>query len=97
MLEWLVTYNKYHSAGPVHDAQSEPVLPADLQFSTFPGLQITGTVGRTFRIESSRDMSTRSPAATLLLTSSPYSTRRVHPGRAAERHLTNSNLVLSSG
>ena len=29
----------------------EPVLPADLELSTYPGLRIVGTVGRTYRIE----------------------------------------------
>jgi hypothetical protein len=49
-----------------------PGLPANLQLSTYPGLQITGTVGRTYRIEASPDTTTWSTAATLLLTSSPY-------------------------
>lgn len=50
----------------------QPVLPANLQLSTFAGLQIIGTVGRTYRVESSPDMTNWTTRATLLLTSSPY-------------------------
>jgi sugar lactone lactonase YvrE len=51
---------------------SQPVLPANLQLSTYPGLQITGTVGRTYQIQTSPDMNQWSTVTTLLLTSSPY-------------------------
>lgn len=51
---------------------SQPVSPANLQLSTYPGLQIIGTVGRTYQIQSSPDMIMWSTGATLLLTSSPY-------------------------
>jgi hypothetical protein len=50
----------------------QPVSPVDLQLNIYPGLQITGTVGRTYQIQSSPDMTTWSTVATLLLTSSPY-------------------------
>lgn len=50
----------------------QPVLPANLQLSTFAGLQIVGTVGRTYRVESSPDTTNWTTQATLLLTSSPY-------------------------
>ncbi len=50
----------------------QPVSPGNLHLSTYPGLQIIGTVGRTYRIESSPDMATWSTAATVLLTASPY-------------------------
>ena len=49
-----------------------PVLPANLKLSTYPGLQITGTVGRTYRIQVSPDMNTWNTVATVLLPSSPY-------------------------
>jgi sugar lactone lactonase YvrE len=50
----------------------QPVSPVNLQLSTYPGLQITGTVGRTYQIQSSPDMKQWNTVATLLLTSSPY-------------------------
>jgi hypothetical protein len=48
------------------------VPPANLQLSTYPGLQITGTVGRTYEIQISQDLNTWTTRATLLLNSSPY-------------------------
>lgn len=51
---------------------AQPVLPANLQLDTYPGLQITGTVGRTYRVESSPDTTNWTTRTTLLLTSSPY-------------------------
>jgi hypothetical protein len=54
------------------NSSSQQVSPANLQLGTFPGLQITGTVGRTYQIQTSMDNSQWSPAATLLLTTSPY-------------------------
>ena len=54
------------------DAQGQPVAPANLQLSTYPGVQITGTIGRSYQIQSSPDMTTWSTVATVLLNSSPY-------------------------
>jgi hypothetical protein len=51
---------------------TQPVLPADLQLNTYPGLQIIGTVGRTYQIQTSPDMTNWTTRATLLLTSNPY-------------------------
>ena len=51
---------------------AQPVLPANLQLNTYPGLQIVGTVGRTYQVQSSLDMTNWTTRATLLLTSSPY-------------------------
>jgi hypothetical protein len=51
---------------------SQVVLPANLQLNTYPGLQITGTVGRTYQIQTSPDMNAWSTVTALLLTSSPY-------------------------
>jgi sugar lactone lactonase YvrE len=48
------------------------VLPANLQLNTYPGLQIVGTVGRTYQIQSSPDMTNWTTRAILLLASSPY-------------------------
>ena len=50
----------------------QPVLPANLQLNTYSGLQIVGTVGRTYQVQSSPDMTNWTTRATLLLTSSPY-------------------------
>ena len=54
------------------NAQGEPVAPANLQLNTYPGVQITGTIGRTYQIQSSPDMGSWDTVATVLLTSSPY-------------------------
>jgi hypothetical protein len=51
---------------------TQPALPADLQLSTYPGLKITGSIGRTYQIQISPDMNTWNTTATVLLTSSPY-------------------------
>ena len=51
---------------------SQPVLPANLQLSSYPGLQIIGTVGRTYQIQTSPDMNQWNTVTTLLLSSSPY-------------------------
>ena len=51
---------------------AQPVLPANLQLGTYPGLQITGTVGRSYQIQSSGDLNAWTTRATLLLTASPY-------------------------
>lgn len=51
---------------------AQPVLPANLQLNTYPGLQIAGTVGRTYQVQSSPDMTNWTTRATLLLTSSTY-------------------------
>jgi len=51
---------------------AQVVSPANLRLFTFPGLEIIGTVGRTYQIQTSPDMSTWGTVATLLLTSSPY-------------------------
>jgi len=51
---------------------SQAVSGANLGIGTFAGVTITGTVGRTYQIQSSPDMNTWTTRATLLLTSSPY-------------------------
>jgi hypothetical protein len=53
-------------------ASVSSVLAANLQLDTYPGLQITGTVGRTYRIESSTDTTNWSEETKILLTSSPH-------------------------
>src|SRR5262249_11124761 len=52
--------------------QPQSVTAANLMLRMYPGLTITGFVGRSYRIESSPDMNTWSPVTTILLTSSPY-------------------------
>jgi hypothetical protein len=52
--------------------QTNIVTGANLGIATYAGITITGVVGRTYRIESSANMSTWNVEATILLTSSPY-------------------------
>jgi sugar lactone lactonase YvrE len=52
--------------------QPQVVAPASLQLNTYPGLRITGTVGRTYEIQTAPNLSAWTPKATLLLTVSPY-------------------------
>ena len=56
----------------VFNPASQPVLPANLQLNSYAGLQIVGTIGRTYQIQTSSNMTNWSLRATLLLTSSPY-------------------------
>jgi hypothetical protein len=51
---------------------SQVVSPANLQLNTYPGLQINGTVGRTYEIQTSPDLDTWTTKTTLLLNSNPY-------------------------
>jgi hypothetical protein len=51
---------------------AQPISSANLELATYPGLQITGTVGRTYQVQTSSDMKQWSTVAMLLLTSSPY-------------------------
>jgi hypothetical protein len=55
-----------------YNPQPEPVSGPSLVLNTYPGLQITGVVGRTYRIDSSKDLKAWQVETTLLLTSSPY-------------------------
>jgi hypothetical protein len=55
-----------------NNPSAQPVLPANLQLSTYPGLRIVGTVGRTYQVQTSPDMNTWTARATILLSSSPY-------------------------
>ena len=55
-----------------NNPSAEPVLPANLQLNTYPGLQIVGTVGRTYQIQSAPDMNTWTTRATVLLNSNSY-------------------------
>ena len=54
------------------NAPVQPVAPASLQLNTYPGLQVTGAIGRTYQIQSSPDTANWIPVATVLLNSSPY-------------------------
>jgi len=52
--------------------QTPPVaVPANLELKTYPGMEVTGTIGRTYRIESSTNMSSWSAEAELLLATDP--------------------------
>ncbi|MGH7952644.1 MAG: hypothetical protein ACREFE_12105 [Limisphaerales bacterium] len=48
------------------------VSAANLLLGTYPGLQIIGTVGRSYQIQTSPDLNSWSTKATILLNSSPY-------------------------
>ena len=52
--------------------QSQIVSNANLGIGTFAGVTITGTVGRTYQIQSSPDLNAWTTRATILLNSSPY-------------------------
>jgi NHL repeat len=54
------------------DPSPQIVSGANLDLSTYAGLKITGVVGRTYRVESSANMTNWMARATLLLNSSPY-------------------------
>ena len=55
-----------------YDPPPQPISGADINLGLYPGLQITGIVGRTYRVESSPDMNTWSEEAEVLLATSPY-------------------------
>jgi hypothetical protein len=52
--------------------QPQVVSGATLGIGTYAGVTITGTVGRTYQIQTSPDMTNWTTSTTLLLTSSPY-------------------------
>jgi len=52
--------------------QPQPVSGANLVLNVYPGLTITGLVGRTYQIQASTDLENWSEVVTILLTSSPY-------------------------
>jgi hypothetical protein len=54
------------------DPSEQPVTDSNLNLRLYPGLQLNGVVGRSYRIESSADMTTWQTAATILLTRNPY-------------------------
>jgi hypothetical protein len=55
-----------------NNPQPQVVAGANLGVGTFVGVTITGTVGRTYQVQSSPDVNTWTTRATLLLNSSPY-------------------------
>ncbi len=61
------------------NVQGQPVAPANLQLNTYPGVQITGSIGHTYQIQSSPDMNTWNTVSTVLLNSSPYLWIDQHP------------------
>jgi hypothetical protein len=61
------------------NVQGQPVTPANLQLNAYPGVRITGAIGRTYQIQSSPNMTTWSTVATVLLNSSPYLWIDQHP------------------
>ena len=64
--------NNYRIRSITNNPTAQLVLPANLHLNIYSGLQIVGTVGRTYQVQSSPDMANWTTRATLLLTSSPY-------------------------
>ena len=58
--------------GIAFNAPGQPVAPANLQLNTYPGVKITGTVGRIYQIQSSPNLTDWTNAALVLLNASPY-------------------------
>lgn len=54
------------------DAPEQQVSPGMLELNTYPGLKITGTIGRTYRIEATKDGISWEPVETLLLRQNPF-------------------------
>jgi len=52
--------------------QPQVVTGANLGIGTFAGITITGTIGRTYQVQSSANMSAWTTRATILLNASPY-------------------------
>ncbi|HTV62016.1 MAG TPA: hypothetical protein VMH30_05545 [Verrucomicrobiae bacterium] len=52
--------------------QPQVVGGANLSIGTYPGIRITGVIGRTYQIQSSSDLNNWTTEAIILLTSSPY-------------------------
>lgn len=65
------TYNQ-RIRSITNNPQPQVVAGANLGIGTFTGVTILGTVGRTYQVQSSPDMTSWTTRATLLLTSSPY-------------------------
>jgi sugar lactone lactonase YvrE len=60
-----------HRIRKITQGTNAPIAPTSLELKTYPGVKITGNVGRTYRIESSTNSSTWTYEAELQLTSSP--------------------------
>jgi hypothetical protein len=53
------------------DITDQIVSPSNLELGTYPGVKITGTIGRAYRIESSTNLTSWSAEAELLLATNP--------------------------
>ena len=69
---YVADYNNQRIRSITNNPTAQPVLPANLKLNTYPGLEIVGTVGRTYQVQSSPDMTNWAKRATLLLSTSPY-------------------------
>jgi sugar lactone lactonase YvrE len=56
----------------ITQAVTQPPLPAELSMEMYPGVKVSGIVGRSYQIQASADLATWSTAASIVLTSSPY-------------------------
>ena len=69
---YIADYNNQRIRSITNNPQPQIVTGANLGIGTFAGVTISGTVGRTYQIQSSTDMSTWTTRATILLSTSPY-------------------------
>ncbi|MDB6121837.1 MAG: hypothetical protein JWQ71_830 [Pedosphaera sp.] len=69
---FLADYGNCRIRNITNNPTAQVVLPANLSLGSYAGLQITGTVGRTYQIQSSPNTSSWTNTATILLNSSPY-------------------------
>ena len=51
---------------------SQPIAPTSLLLKTYLGLQITGSTGRIYQIQSSPDLTNWTTVTSVLLNASPY-------------------------
>jgi len=68
----IADYADYRIRRICFDLAPEPVHGGELLLRLYPGVQISGVAGRTYRIESCIDSATWVPEATILLTTTPY-------------------------
>jgi len=69
---WVADAGNQRIRSIAFNPSAQVVTGANLVINTYPGLTITGIVGRTYQIQTSPDAKTWSAHANVLLPSSPY-------------------------
>lgn len=69
---YVADYGNQRIRSITNNPVAQVVSGANLAIGSFAGVTITGTVGRTYQVQSSPDMASWTTRATVLLTSSPY-------------------------